>query len=104
MTKHSTSGVLKNAIDYLYQEWNNKAAGFVSYGAAGGVRAVAHLRLVASELQLATVRAQVSLSFYLDFEDFRTLKPSEPQHVALTGLFDQLVSWSRALEKVRLTA
>lgn len=101
---HSTSGVLKNAIDYLYQEWNNKAAGFVSYGVAGGVRAAEHLRLVASELQLATVRAQVSLSFYLDFEDFLVLKPSEPQQAALSGLFDQVVSWSKALETVRATA
>jgi NAD(P)H-dependent FMN reductase len=42
---HSTSGVLKNAIDFLYAEWNNKAAGFVSYGSLGGARAVEHLRL-----------------------------------------------------------
>jgi len=44
---HGTSGVLKNAIDYLYAEWNNKAVGFVSYGGAGGARASEHLRLVA---------------------------------------------------------
>ena len=44
---HSTSGALKNAIDFLYSEWNNKVAGFVSYGAsAGGRLAVEHLRLV----------------------------------------------------------
>src|SRR6266550_2555126 len=54
---HGTSGALKNAIDYLYREWNNKAAGFVSYGAIGGARAVEHLRLVMAELQVATVRA-----------------------------------------------
>ena len=35
---HSTSAVLKNALDYLYAEWNNKAAGFVSYGFVGGAR------------------------------------------------------------------
>jgi NAD(P)H-dependent FMN reductase len=51
---HSTSGALKNALDYLYREWNNKAAGFVSYGGAGGVRAVEHLRLVLAELMVAT--------------------------------------------------
>ena len=58
---HGTSGVLKNAIDYLYAEWNNKAVGFVSYGAVGGARAVEHLRLVAGELQMADVRQQVVL-------------------------------------------
>src|SRR5262249_30079938 len=54
---HSTSGALKNAIDFLFKEWNNKAAGFISYGSAGGARAVEHLRLVMAELQVATVRA-----------------------------------------------
>ena len=52
---HSTSGALKNAIDFLYREWNDKVAGFVSYGGAGGTRAVEHLRLVMAELSIATV-------------------------------------------------
>jgi len=52
---HSTSGALKNAIDFLFAEWNNKAVGFVSYGSAGGTRAVEHLRLIAGELQMADV-------------------------------------------------
>src|ERR1700755_1018469 len=76
---HSTSGALKNAIDFLYGEWNNKAAGFVSYGAAGGTRAVEHLRLIAGELQMADVRAQVQLSLFTDFENFSVFKPG-PQH------------------------
>ena len=37
---HGTSAALKNAIDFLFAEWNNKAAGFVGYGSAGGVRAI----------------------------------------------------------------
>src|SRR5262252_7642313 len=63
---HATSGALKNAIDYLYREWNNKAAGFVGYGAAGGTRAVEALRLVMGEIKVADVRAQVALSLYSD--------------------------------------
>ena len=59
---HATSGALKNAIDFLYREWNNKAAGLVGVGNAGGVRAVETLRLVMGELQVADVRAQVALS------------------------------------------
>ncbi len=61
---HGTSGALKNAIDYLYKEWVNKAAGFVGYGAAAGARAVENLRLVMGELQVADVRAQVGLSLF----------------------------------------
>jgi NAD(P)H-dependent FMN reductase len=45
---HSTPGALKNAIDFLYREWNNKAAGFVGYGVIGAARAVEHLRLIAA--------------------------------------------------------
>ena len=59
---HATSGALKNAIDYLYQEWNNKAAAFVGYGSAGGARAVENPHLIMGELQVADVRSQVMLS------------------------------------------
>jgi NAD(P)H-dependent FMN reductase len=94
---HSTSGVLKNAIDYLYSEWNNKAAGFVSYGSVGGTRAVEHLRLVAAELQMATVRSQVALSLFTDFENFSTFKPGAQHDSGLESLFSQLESWAGLL-------
>src|ERR1700675_4691789 len=72
----STSGVLKNAIDYLYAEWNNKAAAFVSYGALGGARAIEHLRGISAELQIATVRQQLSFSLITDFENFSAFHPA----------------------------
>src|SRR5260221_390761 len=43
---HGPSAALKNAIDFLHQEWANKAAGFIGYGASLGTRAIEHLRLV----------------------------------------------------------
>ena len=99
---HSTSAVLKNAIDYLYKEWNNKACGFVSYGvSAGGARAAEHLRLVASEVQMADVRGQVALSLMTDFENFTVLTPSERQETLLTTMLDQVVAWGAALRTVR---
>ncbi|MEV4349332.1 NAD(P)H-dependent oxidoreductase [Actinoplanes sp. NPDC049596] len=100
---HSTSGVLKNAIDFLHSEWNNKAAGFVSYGAQGGVRAVEHLRLVMGELQVADVRTQVSFGLYADFVDYTTFQPGEQHEPVLTMMLDQVVAWSRALRTVRLS-
>ena len=98
---HSTSGALKNAIDYLYAEWNNKAVGFVSYGSVGGARAVEHLRLIAGELQLADVRSQVALSLFTDFENFRDFAPGEHQLAALNTTLDQVVAWSNALAPLR---
>ena len=98
---HSTSGVLKNAIDFLYAEWNNKAVGFVSYGAVGGARAAEHLRLVAAELQMADVRQQVALSLLTEFENFSVFKPGDYNRSALDTLLDQVISWGDALAPLR---
>ncbi len=101
---HSTSGALKNAIDFIYAEWNNKAAGFVSYGVAGGTRAVEHLRLIVGELQIADVRQQVAVSLITDFEGYTTLKPLPHLEPGLATMLDQVESWSGALRTVREAA
>jgi NAD(P)H-dependent FMN reductase len=98
---HGTSAALKNAIDYLYAEWNNKAAGFVSYGSAGGARAVEQLRLILSECQVAHVRAQVMLSLATDFENYSVFKPHARHEQALGAMLDQLVTWSDAMKRAR---
>ncbi|ONI78549.1 NADPH-dependent FMN reductase [Kribbella sp. ALI-6-A] len=100
---HSTSGSLKNAIDYLYGEWNNKAAAIVSYGSLGGTRAAEHLRLILGELQIADVRNQVAFSLMTDFENFSVFKPSDGHLSALQTTLDQLVAWSNALAPLRTT-
>lgn len=98
---HSTSGVLKNAIDYLYAEWNNKAAGFVSYGSVGGARAVEHLRAVLSEVQIAHVRQSVGFSLMTDFENMSRFTPNAGAPGQLATMLDQLESWTGALQGVR---
>jgi NAD(P)H-dependent FMN reductase len=98
---HSTSGALKNALDFLYREWNNKAAGFVSYGGASGARAVEQLRLVLAEVQMATVRLQVLLSIYSDFENFSVFKPDSRKETSVNEMLDQLVAWGGALQTLR---
>jgi NAD(P)H-dependent FMN reductase len=98
---HSTSGVLKNAIDYLNAEWANKACAFVSYGSMGGARAVEHLRLIMSELQVAHVRQQVMFTFVNDFENYSEFKPAPVHDDEAQTMFDQLESWAEALRAVR---
>ncbi|NUR96408.1 MAG: NAD(P)H-dependent oxidoreductase [Kribbellaceae bacterium] len=98
---HSTSAVLKNAIDYLYAEWNNKAAGFVSYGSLGGARAIEHLRAISAELQIAHVRQQLSFSLFNVLENFSVCRPGPQYADQATILFDQLESWAAALKQVR---
>ncbi|MFD3446347.1 NADPH-dependent FMN reductase [Microbacteriaceae bacterium 4G12] len=101
---HSTSGALKNAIDFVYAEWNNKAAGFVSYGSAGGVRAVEHLRLIMGELQIADVRAQVAFNLATDFRNYSEFTPADYHEGNLATMLDQLNAWATALESVRQPA
>jgi len=98
---HSTSAALKNAIDFLHQEWANKAAGFIGYGSNLGARAVEHLRLVMASLQVATVTAQVGLSMFTDFEHFSVFKPVAAQEQHVTRMLDQVIAWSGALSVLR---
>jgi NAD(P)H-dependent FMN reductase len=98
---HGIPAALKNAIDFLFAEWNHKAAGFVSYGGAGGARAVEQLRLVLAELLVATVRAQVLLSMWTDFEHFATFKPGPQHEKGVATMLDQVVAWGGALKQLR---
>lgn len=101
---HGPSAVLKNALDYLYKEWNDKAAGIVSYGsAASGLRAAEALRLTLGELQIADVRQSVGISLVHDFENFTTFAPQPIQLQNLGVQLDQVVAWATALRGVRET-
>jgi NAD(P)H-dependent FMN reductase len=98
---HSIPGALKNALDYVYSEWNNKAAGIVSYGASGGTRAAEHLRLILGELQIADVRSQLGLSLVTDFENYSVFTPQPGRAEQLVPLLDQTVAWAGALRALR---
>lgn len=98
---HAPSAALKNAIDFLCNEWHNKAAGFVGYGSLGATRAVEQLRQIAGALHIADVRNQVMLNLATDFENFRDFKPAAAQEVSLTAMLDQVVAWSSALRPLR---
>ena len=99
---HGIPGALKNAIDFLFKEWNNKVAGFVSYGGAGGIRAVEQLRLVMAELYIATVRSQVQLSLFTDFENFTKFKPAPFQEKSANTMLDEVIAWGGALKALRI--
>lgn len=98
---HGPSGALKNALDFVYAEWNNKAAGFVSYGSAGGARAVEQLRQITSELQIAHVRSQVMLSLFTDFEEMSVFKPHLRHEAEVGVMLEQLIAWGGALKTLR---
>lgn len=98
---HSITGALKNALDYLREEWNNKAAGIVSYGSVGGARAAEHLRGILGELLIADVRVHPALSLFTDFENFTEFKPQPVQADSVNEMLDQLIPWAKALKTIR---
>ena len=98
---HSISASLKNALDYLRDEWANKAAGIVSYGSVGGARAAEHLRGILGELQVADVRVHPALSLFTDFENGAELKAAPVQADSVNQMLDQVIPWATALKTIR---
>ncbi|WHX32248.1 NADPH-dependent FMN reductase [Brevibacillus agri] len=98
---HSITGALKNALDSARTEWNNKAAGIVSYGSTGGARAAEHLRGILGELLVADVRAHPTFSIFADFENFQTFNPAELHVGKVNAMLDELIAWSGALKTLR---
>ena len=98
---HSITGALKNALDSARDAWNNKAAGFVSYGSTGGARAVEHLRGILGELSVADVRVHPTLSLFTDFENGSVFKPAELHLDNVNAMLDQVIAWSGALKPLR---
>lgn len=94
--------VLKNALDHLWYEWNNKPLGLVGYGgAAGAARALQQLRQVAMELELAPVRTEVTLVYARrQFDEQGTLKDESHAKTA-NQMLDQVVAWAEAMRELR---
>ena len=100
----SISGVLKNALDHIYDEPARKPAAFVGYGAVGAARAVEQLRLMAVELSMVPMKAGVHINMEpllgmlrggKDFADYDYLAPT------VTAMLDELAWYTRTLKAGR---
>jgi len=99
-----TSAVLKNAIDWVYPEWNRKAAGFVSYGSAMGARSVQQLRQTAIELQLAPIRSSVHIpvaTLWAHYQGGDVDAGLAELEAPAKMLIDDLLWWTAALKTAR---
>lgn len=97
---HGVPAALKNAVDVIYPEWGNKGIAFVAYGADGGVRAVEHWRVIAANVMMYDVRAQVSLSLFQDWGE-NGFSPIERRPDELATVFNQLEPLVDALKPLR---
>jgi NAD(P)H-dependent FMN reductase len=101
---HGTSAVLKNAIDWVYPEWNRKAAAFVSYGSAMGARAVQQLRETSIELQLAPIQFAVHIppaTLWAHFQGGDVDKGLAELDQPAGVMIDDLVWWTATLKAHR---
>ena len=101
---HSISGVLKNALDFVFAEPARKPAAFVGYGAVGGARAVEQLRLIAVELSMVPLNRAVHINMepFLgmiregkDFADYPYLAPT------VEVMLDELAWYAQTLRAGR---
>lgn len=102
------TGVLKNALDQAYVEWNRKPMTAMAYGSVGGTRALEHLRNIAVELQMVPVRGAV----HLGMADFFKVHPGmggsgKMEDVeanllpATKSALDDLAWWAKATKAAR---
>lgn len=104
---HSITGVLKNALDQAYVEWNRKPFTAIGYGGAGATRAVEHLRGIGVELQMVSTKSAV----HIGGGDFMAIHPQfgkQPIETieanllpSATTALDELVWWTKATMAAR---
>ncbi|MVN85384.1 FMN reductase [Deinococcus sp. HMF7620] len=101
---HAPTGVLKNALDYAYVEWNKKPAAFVGYGSVGAARAIEQLRQIAVELQMAPIRTGVHIQgadFFGAWQAGAALEDMAHLQPGVQSMLDELHWWASALKTAR---
>lgn len=93
---HGVPGAFKNAFDVLGNEWHSKAVGFVSYGAAEGVRAVEQWRQIVGNFNMYDVRSQVTFSIFSEVDE-GGFAPNERRAGEFAGVVDSLLEAARRL-------
>jgi NAD(P)H-dependent FMN reductase len=96
------NAAIKNAIDFLHQEWLDKPCGFVSYGGvAAGTRAVQQLKQVLTTLRMVPVVEAVNIPFVGQFLIEGEVRPNEIMQASAKALLDELVRLTPPLRALR---
>jgi NAD(P)H-dependent FMN reductase len=101
---YGPAAVLKNALDWVYPEWNRKAAAFVSYGSVSGARGVQQLRETLIELQMAPIRSSVHIpvaALWAHFQGGDVDKGLAELETPAKAMIDDLLWWTSALKAAR---
>jgi len=98
---HGYTAVLKNAIDYVSQEWNKKPVAFVAYGSVGGARAADQLRPVTTELQMVPIKTAVHMMAPWTMLDAAGKMDFSSFEGSADAMLTQLAWWAAALKEAR---
>jgi NAD(P)H-dependent FMN reductase len=94
---------LKNAIEYLAQEWGYKAAGIVSYGGvSAGTRASNALKNDLTTFKIMPLAEQVNLPFFTQFINAEGIfAPNEITEKAADKILRELVRWTKGMKIIK---
>jgi NAD(P)H-dependent FMN reductase len=94
-------GTMKNALDFLKPELDNKPVGFVGYGGLGGLSAIETLRVSVAEQGMASVKTMLTFSLMADFENMSVFKPHAYHESNAKMMINQVILWAKALKTIR---
>lgn len=103
---YAMTAPLKNAIDYLFQEWHYKPVGLVSYGGmSGGLRAAQMVKQVVTALKMMPLPEAVAIPFFNQyFDEEKRFQPNESMQTSTTAMLNELARWAAALKPLRKPA
>lgn len=91
-----------NAVDYLYNEWNYKPAGFVSYGGiSGGIRSTETAKHIVSTLEMVPIKQQVMIPMVANHLEDGKFTPTEVHEKSAQAMLDAMARWTKALKSMR---
>ncbi|MGB3330818.1 MAG: NAD(P)H-dependent oxidoreductase, partial [Thermomicrobiales bacterium] len=101
----SFTAPLKNAIDYLFQEWAYKPVALASYGGvSGGLRAAQQFKQVVTTLNMMPIKEAVALPFAINSIKDGVFVPTDAHHAQAATMFTELQRWAGALAQLRVTS
>lgn len=94
---------LRNALEYLVQEWQFKAAGIVSYGGvSAGTRASNSLKADLSTLKMVPIFESVSFPFFENnINDENIFEANDISLKAAKTMLTQLIRWTKGLKIIK---
>lgn len=99
---YSFPATIKNALDYLFAEWQEKPAAFVSYGgASGGMRAVQGLKLPMTTLGMMPIMQAVTIHYYTQYIEDGVFKSNELLEKSAEAMLETLCNWTKGLKNMR---